>query len=350
LVYNAGIIAGGAIFGRALGVAALAWGALVGAALGPFLIQVVAAYRAGLRYRPSFVVRHPDFVKWLKLSLPLMIGVGLVTADDWIVSYFAAAEVGAISCLNYARKLVMVPIAIAGQAVGQASMPFFARLYAEGRRDELARLVTRSTRASASISALTALAMIAVATPIVELLFRHGRFSPEQVAPTARYLQIFAMAIPLWGAQGILARAFYAGGDTLTPMVASTAVTLLSLPIYWAGFHSAGVDGLVVASGVGMLLHTAGLLWLLPRRLPGCQRASLVEGVGRAIALGALAAAPAHLVARALPDGRLHGMALLATRILTAGTVFGAVALLLARTLKVDDLSTVLDRLLRRTR
>ena len=79
-----------------------------------------------------------------------MIGVSLVTADDWIMRYFAAGDVGAISCLSYARKLVLVPIAVAGQAVGQASMPFFARLFAEGKRDELGSLVTKSARASAT--------------------------------------------------------------------------------------------------------------------------------------------------------------------------------------------------------
>src|SRR5581483_4132157 len=75
LAYNAGTIAGGALLGRQLGAASLAWGTLAGALVGPFAIQLVAAWRAGLRYLPSLRVRHAEFREWLWLSLPLMIGV-----------------------------------------------------------------------------------------------------------------------------------------------------------------------------------------------------------------------------------------------------------------------------------
>src|SRR5262245_48319422 len=84
LVYNIGIITAGAALGGALGVEALAWGALAGAAAGPFAIPAWSAWRAGARVRPSLAARHPGFVEWVKLSLPLMIGVSLVTADDWV--------------------------------------------------------------------------------------------------------------------------------------------------------------------------------------------------------------------------------------------------------------------------
>ena len=140
LVYNFGIIAGGAIFGRRYGISSLAWGALAGAIAGPFAVMVVAGWRAGMRYRPTANVRDPEFREWLWASIPLMLGVSLVTADDWFIRFFAAADLGAISCLNYARKLVQIPIAVAGQAVGQASMPFFAQYWAEGRKKDLGDL------------------------------------------------------------------------------------------------------------------------------------------------------------------------------------------------------------------
>ncbi|HZS37685.1 MAG TPA: murein biosynthesis integral membrane protein MurJ [Polyangia bacterium] len=348
LAYNAGTIAGGALLGRQLGAASLAWGTLAGALVGPFAIQMVAAWRAGLRYLPSLRVRHAEFREWLWLSLPLMIGVSLVTFDDWIIRYFAAGDVGAISCLSYARKLVLVPIAVAGQAVGQASMPFFARLHAENKQDELARLVMRSARASASIAALAAAAMIALATPLTDLLFRRGHFSVEQVAPTARYLAIYAVAIPLWGMQGILARAFYAARDTLTPMVAGTVITIASLPIYWSMFHALGVNGLVISSGIGILLHTAALLALLPRRLPSADRLGLITGIARALVLGAAGGAAAWAVARFLPIGNLHGHALQLVRAGAGGAVFLAVTLLLMRPLGVEDVQSLFDRVLGR--
>ena len=345
LLYNLGIITGGALFGRRFGIDSLAWGALAGAFVGPFLVQLVAAVRAGLRWRPSLRVTHPEFKEWLLLSLPLMVGVSLVTADDWFIRYFAAADVGAISCLNYARKLVQVPIAVAGQAVGAASMPFFARLWAEGRRVELGELVGKSARASAAVAALAACGLMALGVPAVEVLFHRGQFAASQVAPTASYVAVFAVGIPLFGMQAILARAYYAVGDTLTPMLVGTGASLVSLPIYWALYHAAGPVGLVVTSDIGIFLITMTLLALLPRRIDTVARAAITGGTLRAYAVGALAALPAWAAAHALPAGRLHGHLFGLAQLAVGGLVFLAAAALLARPLGAADLIVAFERI-----
>ena len=348
LVYNLGTIAGGVLLGRRLGTAALAWGALGGAIVGPFLIQAVAARRAGLRFRPRLDLKHPDVRAWLWLSLPLMIGVSLVTADEWVLRYFAGDTEGAITRLSYARKIVWVPIAVAGQAVGQASMPFFARLFAEGKRVELGQLVVKAGRGAAVVAALCGGALAAVAAPAVDLLLRRRQFTVADVGPTAAYVAIFAAAIPLWGLQGIVSRAFYAAGDTWTPMIAGTLVTLATLPLYAVAHRLLGTIGLVIGSDVGILLHTAALLALLRRRLPEVDRGALVGGVARGCAVALLAAAPAHLVAATLPTGRLSGYALDVARLGVGGLVFAAIALLLAGPLGVPEAKLIAARLRRR--
>jgi putative peptidoglycan lipid II flippase len=306
LLYNLGTILGGVLLGGALGTEALAWGALAGAMAGPFLIPAVSAWRHGARARPSFAARDPDFVAWVKLSLPLMIGVSLITADDWIIRYFAGDVEGAITRLNYAKRLVAVPIAVAGQAVGQASMPFFARLFAEGKREELADTVARTLRGAAVVAVLAAAWLAALAVPAIELLFHRGHFAAADVGPTAEYTAIFAAAVPLWAMHGIAARAFYAARNTLVPMLAGTAVTVVSLPLYALLYRVAGPVGLACASGAGMLAHTVTLLLLVPRVVPelrgrvrdvarGLGAAALLGVVGAACAWGAAVAATALL-------------------------------------------------------
>ena len=350
LLYNLGTIAGGALLGARFGVAALAWGALVGTLVGPLGVQVVSAVRHGVRYRPRLDLSHPDVKLWVRLSLPLMIGVSLVTADEWILRYFAAGTEGAISQLSYARKLVWVPIAVAGQAVGQASMPFFARLFAEGKRQELAQLVANAARGSAVVAALAGGALVAVAVPAVDLLFRRGHFDTAQVQPTALYVSLFAVAIPLWGLQGIIARAFYAAGDTLVPMAAGTLVTLLTLPIYVVLNRRLGTAGLVLGSDLGILLHTASLLVLLPRRLPELDRGRLVVQVLRGFFVAGLAAAPAYLASTYLPHGKLVGHALDFVKLFVGGFVFVGVALAVAGPLGVTEAGLLMDRVRRRVR
>ena len=80
---------------------------------------------------------------------------------------------------------------------------------------------------------------------------------------SAIYFFWFSLSLVLWSAQGLYARAFYAAGDTLTPMVAVSVITLVSLPIYSFLFHTFGVIGLAWASDIGIginLLALAGLL------------------------------------------------------------------------------------------
>ena len=350
LIYNSGTILGGVLFGRVLGISSLAWGTLAGAMVGPFLVQQIAATRAGLRFRPSLRILHPGFREWVRTSLPLMVGITVVYADDWIIRHFAASDVGAISWLNYARKLVQVPIAIAGQAVAQASMPFFARLYVEKKQAELGDLVKKSARAAASVAALCGGAIFALAEPLVDLLFRRGHFAFSSVAPTAQYLAIFAIAIPLWAMQGIVARAFYAAGDTLTPMLCGTFVTITSIPIYYGAYHAFGVPGLVVASGITITLHNTALLIFLPRRLAACDRLGIIVGVGRAVVLAALAALPTWLAAHYLPIGHLQGHLLDLFRLATGGAVFLAVTLIFMRPLGVEDAAMLFDKLVSRLR
>src|SRR5262249_15699805 len=141
ILYNVAIILGGLLFSRRMGIASLAYGAVAGSFLGVFLINAIGAARVGTGYRVSFDIGNPAFREWVKLSIPVMVGVSLVSADDWILRYFASGSVGDITRLNYAKRLFAVPISVLGQAAGMASLPFFARLFGEGRMREFSDTV-----------------------------------------------------------------------------------------------------------------------------------------------------------------------------------------------------------------
>ncbi len=265
-LYNIFIIAGGVIGARSLGISSLAYGALIGAVVGPFLINAIGAGQGGLRYRPSFDWHNTGFREWVKLSIPLMLGVSLVSADDWILRYFASGGVGDISRLNYAKRLFAVPISILGQATGQASMPFFASLWEQGKRKVFADTVNQTVYRITAASFLASAWMMAAALPIIDLAFRHGHFTFIDAKATATYFFVFTISLALWSAQAQYARAFYGAGDTLTPMIASTIIVVASLPIYRSLFHLYDVTGLVIASDIGILMHTVVLAWLLHRK------------------------------------------------------------------------------------
>ncbi len=266
LIYNLGTILGGLLLVHTFGVSSLAIGTVAGAFFGPFLLNAVFAHRAGTRYRPILDWGDEGLREWVRLSLPLIVGVSLVTADGWIIAHFASATNGAVSLMSYAKQLFTAPMAVLAQAAGAASMPFFASMWARQQRYEFATGVADSVSRVASLGLLAASGMVALAAPLVELLFLGGHFSSGDSRECAAYFAVFCLSMFLWSAQAIYARAFYAAGNTFIPMAAGTAVTLVSLPIYSVLYHRYGAMGLAMASDLGIALQTVTLAVLLHLR------------------------------------------------------------------------------------
>ena len=266
LIYNLGIILAGVLLAKSMGISSLAIGVVGGAFVGWLVLNAWGAHRVGMHYRPRFDWSHPGLREWIRLSLPLMLGVTVVTADTWILNYFASTTPGQISRLTYAKSLFTAPIAILGQAVGAASLPFFASLFSQNRLAEFAGAVNSSVSRILGLSFLLSGLMIGLAYPAVDLVFRGGSFNHRDAKETAVYFAIFSVSLFLWASQAIYSRAFYAAGNTFTPMAAGVVVTLASLPIYWSLHRTAGAIGLSFASDAAILLQTLALAVMLHRR------------------------------------------------------------------------------------
>jgi putative peptidoglycan lipid II flippase len=285
LLYNLSIIFCGAILAHVLGVSALAVGAVVGAVGGILILNGVGAHLVGMRYRPILDWSNPGMREWVRMSIPLMLGVSLVQADTWIINHFASRVGGAITLLAYAKLLFTAPVAL-GQAAGAASLPFLASLFAKPDLGPFARRVNSSVTQLIAFSVLLSAFMIAESMPIADALLRGGAFQRADSAVMAGYLGIFSISLCLWSAQALYARAFYAAGNTVTPMVASTIVTIVSIPVYSLLYRLRGPSGLAIASDVGITLQTITLAVLLHRR----QMVSLAGLNYREIARSLLAA------------------------------------------------------------
>jgi putative peptidoglycan lipid II flippase len=266
LIYGLGTIVGGLLLVKRIGVSSLAIGTVAGAFVGPFLLNYIFARRTGLRYR--FILDNHDkgLREWVRLSLPLMIGVSLVTFDSWIIAHFASRVGGAVSLMSYAKQIFSAPMAVLAQAAGAASMPFFASLWSQEKRYEFAVSVADSVSRVAALGLLAGSGMIALGGPLVELLFMSRRFSSADAHQCAAYFSVFSVSMFLWSAQAIYARAFYAAGNTFVPMAAGTVITLVSWPIYAAFYHWYGAMGLAIASDLGIALQTLSVAVLLHQR------------------------------------------------------------------------------------
>jgi putative peptidoglycan lipid II flippase len=313
LIYNVGIILGGVFLAKLIGIRSLAWGALAGVFIGPFMMNAIGAHRAGVRYRFLLDWSNPGLREWVRLSIPLMLGVSLVSFDSWIMNYFASADHGAITLLTYAKNLFAAPVAL-GQAAGAASLPFLASLFTTNDTEAFSRNVNSSVSRVVASSLLLTSWMIGLSFPLVDLIFRGGLFHRNSAHEMALYFAIFSISLSFWSAQTLYARAFYAAGNTLAPMVAGTIVVLVSLPIYWSLYRAKGAIGLAIASDIGIAIQTVSLGVLLHQRklaaLSGLEFKELARSAFAALAgFGAI-----YLLNRAMPpaSGRWNDLLLLA--------------------------------------
>jgi len=291
VVYNVGIILGGVLLSSRIGITGFAVGVLGGALVGNLLLQVYGARRAGARFAPNLDIRHPGFRLFVKLTIPIMLALSLVFTDDWIIRWYGSYLVPAsITWLSYAKTLMRVPLGVVGQAVGVASFPFLAQLYSENKLEELNQTLNSTLRGLllllVPISALT----IAQSTPLVNLVFSRTRLRAADLDAIASTLVFFSVGMFAWGAQNILARGFYAARDTLTPAVVGTALTFLSLPVYWLLVRHLQHLGLALASSCGIVAYAVVLFVLLNRRVNNPEAGSLVIFFLKVTAASAVAA------------------------------------------------------------
>ena len=345
VIYNFGIILGGFLLASRIGITGFSVGVLAGALVGNFLLQLYGARRVGARFTPNFNFRHPGFRMFIKLAVPIMLAVSVVFSDDWIIRWFGSYLVPAsITWLSYAKFLMRVPQGMVGQAVGVASFPFLAQLYAEKKYDELNRTLNTTLKALLLLIVPVSALSITLSRPLVYFVFSYTRLRGPDLDATAAALALFSLGMFAWGAQSILARGFYAGRDTLRPALIGTTVTLLNLPVYWLLVKPLQYKGLALASSIGISAYATVLFVMLYHRTANKGAVEMVRFFLKIAAASAVGAAGAYAVVGWLEprvDWRTTAGAFL---ILIAATPVGLILTgVMARLLRVREL----DRYLR---
>ena len=341
LIYNLAIIVGGVLLERRIGITGFAIGVVVGAIVGNFLLQVYGAIRVGAVYTPNFRVRHPGFILFLKMSVPIMLALGLAQADDWIIRHYASyLQAGAITWLAYGKKLMQVPLGFVGQAIGVASFPILAQLYSEKKYDELNRLLNSTFKALIVLLVPISALMIAESQPIVRVLFMRTRLHDADFAGTAATLVFFSLGLFSWGAQNILARGFYATRNTVIPAAVGTITTAVSIPFYLWLMRSMQHRGLALASSLGITAYTIVLLVLLAKRTHNHEMGGLMaffaKVAGASVAAGVVCYEMVGWLAAAFTLQRPLNALLVLVTVSVAGSLLILLLLKLLRVREID--------------
>ena len=269
VLYNVGIIFGAVVLGPRWGVHGLAWGVVVGAAM-HFGVQIPGLARVGMRFQPALSVRDPAVRNVLRLMGPRVLGLAAVQVNFLVNTILASGlSAGSLSALDYAFRVMLLPLGIFAQAVATAAFPTFAQQVAEenlaGMRHTLARLV----RAILFLTIPAAVGLILLAHPLVVVLFQRQAFDETSTRLTVMALQAYAVGLVGHALVEILARAFYSLYDTRTPVsIGLSAMALnVALNVWWVRVW--GHTGLALANSVATLLEAGALYLILHKRIGG---------------------------------------------------------------------------------
>jgi putative peptidoglycan lipid II flippase len=334
IAYNLGIITGGVSYALVTGEpdpAGFIWGALIGAFIGNFALQVWGALRVGMVFNIRSSWLNPAILTYMAIALPLMLGQSIVALDELFMSVFGEMTgSGSQTSLQYARRVMFVPIGVIAQAAAVAAYPTLSRLFAENKRTEMLATVNKALKTVLILSIGAAGIVAAMTVPAVRVLFERGAFTSTETGMVASALFMYAFGIPVWGALQIVTRAFYAERRMWTPVLVGTAITFLAIPAYFAAVETIGFEGVAIASVLTLGLYTSVLvaIWYWPTDARS-GFGEVMSDAGRAIPVAVpasfAAAGIAWLITDKLPgpDGLTALIALIIGAVVYAGLALG---------------------------
>jgi putative peptidoglycan lipid II flippase len=242
-----------------------AWGVFIAGFL-QLAVLMWGMHRAGMRLgfrRPRMTddVRH-----LIRLGIPGVISGGVTQLNIAIGTIIASLQPGAVSHLYYADRLYELPLAIVGIAVGVVLLPDVARQLRAGNTAGVMDSQNRSLEFALLLTVPAALALAAIPTDIVRVLFERGAFGPNDTHVTASVLAMFALGLPAFVMIKVFSPAYYAREDTKTPMrfatISLTANTVGSVALFFLFRHLGMLPqlGIAIATALGGWLN-AYLLW-----------------------------------------------------------------------------------------
>ena len=334
---------------RAVGwpvIMAMAFGVVLGGLL-QFVCQLPALYRLGFRLRFEIPTWHPGVRRVALLMLPATVGLAATQLNIFVSQAIAAGfREGSVSWLQYAFRLMQLPIGLFGVAVATVSLPALSRAAARNDVPELRSTLSESVRLVFLLTVPAALLLAVMARPVVALLFQHGRFHAVDTVATAGALVMYCVGLPAFAAVGIFARAFYALGDTRTP-VRSTFVAVgvnLALNLLFVGpLVGLGLAhrGLALATSVTSFVNLLQLSWRLRQRIGRIEGGRMLRSLGRILLASAAVGALLALALARLGDLTTRGITVRLAAVAGGGVISLLLLGLTLRLLRVEELALV---------
>lgn len=232
-------------------------------------IQVPPLVRAGWRFAARFRPRFddPGLRQILRLMGPAVIGLSATQVNILVNNILASQlEQGSPSWINYAFRLMQLPIGVFGVAVATVNLAAVSRHAAAEDMQAFRRTLAGSMKLVAFLTLPAMAGLVALREPIVDLLYQHGRFTAYDTAQTAAVLAMYAVGLYAYASVKVMAPAFYALQSPRVPLFASVASVACNIVANLALYKRMGAQGLALGTSIGALVNIGVLYVSFVRR------------------------------------------------------------------------------------
>jgi putative peptidoglycan lipid II flippase len=349
IAYNLAIIAAAIFLAPIMGVEGLAIGVVAGS-VAHLLVQLSPLRSLGFRYSTVIDAGDAAARRALTLMLPRAIGLGASQITFVVVTSLASTlGIGAVSALTIAFTLLQIPIGVIGVPLGVVLFPSMSREVASGNIGAFVHLLTRALRLLAFVMLPIAALIALLRVEGIALLFRS--FDPTAIDATAAALLAFLVGLVAHSLIAVLARAFYAQQDTLTPVLAAVGAVIVNTTLAIVLVGPLGLPGIALAIAIAAWLEAGALAVILHHRVRTLSYATVGAVAARATAATVMATvvgfAVRQVVGGALvPDPTSTSsssiLALTATILVTSAT-FGVIFIVAALMLRIHELRSIVE-------
>ena len=347
MIYNASIIFGALALAGPFGVRGLALGVVAGSA-GHLLVQLPALRAVGMRWSPSFDLDSEGVREVARLMGPRMLGLAAWQVNLVVVVFFASfVSDAAISAVNYAFMIAMLPVAVVGMAISTAVFPTLAQQAAAGQLNALRRSVSGSLRMILFLAVPASVGLILLARPAVRLLLQRGAFDLGSTDLVVDALTLYAVGIAAHAGTEILSRGFYALSDTRTPVLAAVLSMVVNVALCATLVGPLGLRGLAGAASLAAIVEFVLLMRMSQLRLGGLDPRGLWRSVVRTLMATVVMAEVVVLLLMLLRAAGADAQSASGALVLTAGGGLAGLAayLLAALLLRSEEYAAIMARL-----
>ena len=301
-------------------ITAVAIGTLLGG-VAQFALQWPALRREGFRFRPVLDWHDESFRRVVMLMGPGTIGLAATQVNVFVNTVLATGQgTGAVSWLNYAFRLMYLPIGLFGVSIATATLPAVSRHVAQRDEGAARTAIADGLSLMLMLNVPATVGLVVLAAPIVRVIFERSAFTAADTAATAAALQFYAIGLVGYSIVRITSPVFYALGQNRTPVIISVAAVLINALLNIVLVRLMGYRGLALGTSIAALVNAALLMFFLRRKLGGIEGGRVARKLGR-IALAAALMGLAAIAAEAAAGAWLPGDGLVPQIIRLAATI-----------------------------